>query len=102
MLITATLQGRSKEDFQLTVTCPFGVSGGSHVIIIIDALNGRTCTLRGALSISIFDVVVTERKTEREREQTQKEKKTHTKRSKINIEMENRLMEQLHGSKNFK
>lgn len=36
----------------LTVTCPLGVSGGSHVITIVDELSGRTCTLRGALSIS--------------------------------------------------
>lgn len=37
---------------KLTVTWPFGVSGGSHVIIIIDELNGRTWTFLGALSIS--------------------------------------------------
>lgn len=36
----------------LTVTCPLGVSGGSQVITIVEELNGRTCTLRGALSIS--------------------------------------------------
>lgn len=36
----------------LTVTCPLGVSGGSQVITIVDELNGRTCTFRGALSIS--------------------------------------------------
>lgn len=27
---------------QRTVTCPFGVSGGSHVITIVDELSGRT------------------------------------------------------------
>lgn len=36
----------------LTVTCPFGVSGGSQVMTIVDELNGRTWTFRGALSIS--------------------------------------------------
>lgn len=44
--------GRWYMSILLTVTCPFGVSGGSHVITIVDELNGRTCTLRGALSIS--------------------------------------------------
>lgn len=37
----------------LTVTCPFGVSGGSQVMTIVDELNGRTCTFLGALSISV-------------------------------------------------
>lgn len=36
----------------LTVNCPLGVSGGSQVITMVDDDNGRTCTLRGALSIS--------------------------------------------------
>lgn len=38
---------------QLTVTCPLGVSGGSHVMTIVDELNGRTWTFLGALSISV-------------------------------------------------
>ena len=39
----------------LTVNCPLGVSGGSQVITMVDDDKGRTCTLRGALSISEND-----------------------------------------------
>lgn len=48
-----TNSNRKGKLFLLTVTCPFGVSGGSHVMTIVDELNGRTCTFRGALSISV-------------------------------------------------
>lgn len=81
----------SKEAFKLTVTCPFGVSGGSHVIIIIDALNGRTWTFRGALSISVVRCVPGEKG------QTQKESKHENKMFNELISTRNRLMEQLHG-----
>ena len=36
----------------LTVIWPFGISGGSHVITIVDELKGRTWTFFGALSRS--------------------------------------------------
>lgn len=42
-----------KNQSNITVIWPLGVSGGSQVTTIVDELNGRTCILRGALSIAI-------------------------------------------------
>lgn len=38
---------------KLTIIWPFGISGGSHVITIVDELSGRTWTFFGALSRSV-------------------------------------------------
>lgn len=46
--------GKNQQEVQkVTVICPFGVSGGSHVTTIVEELSGRTWMLRGALSIAV-------------------------------------------------